>query len=303
MEEELLFVKPLSPSFYLPFPLSYPPSLSPTLPPSLPPRWFSNYVQTWSKETCWRLGRWQCEDVQSYCNCNNTNSVKCGASDKLWCQSIVCELQWTIWFQYSCHVQYIWWVSLESVTEDTWQCTAYWDECTSLPPLPLCLPPCLPPCLNSLLPLPGNVKVDGPLQNMTVESGTTVRLTCTQESKETTDITYTWSREGGIPLPDGVQVNNVCVCVCVCGCVGVGVGVGVCPGCMTITYSPLQSHLCFSLSFLSFHSPQVSWRLWQQTREIVVCTYVLLMECLLPSHSLLKAHHQMVHTYHIPCTE
>ena len=43
------------------------------------------------------------------------------------------------------------------------------------------------------------------------------------------------------------------------------------------------------------YSPQVSWRLWQQTREIVVCTYVLLMECLLPSHSLLKTHHQMVH--------
>ena len=43
---------------------------------------------------------------------------------------------------------------------------------------------------------------------MTVESGTTVRLTCTQESKGTTDITYTWSREEGIPLPDGAQVNN-----------------------------------------------------------------------------------------------
>ena len=65
------------------------------------------------------------------------------------------------------------------------------DVCTSFPPLS-----------------PDKVEVDGPLQNMTVESGTTVRLTCTQESKETTDITYTWSREGGIPLPDGAQANN-----------------------------------------------------------------------------------------------
>ena len=84
---------------------------------------------------------------------------------------------------------------------------------------------------------------------MTVESGTTVRLTCTQESKETTDITYTWSREGGIPLPDGVQVNNG-VCVCVCGVCGCGCGCG----CVSRLYDHNILSIAISPLFLSFLS-------------------------------------------------